>query len=78
MIVLHKMEEVPRFAFLEGTIDDFVDEQEMKNTRAKPDRDVSPLKPFLQRTVELRNIEEIAPAQLNELLNEFVFTACQK
>ena len=40
--------EVPRFAFLEGTIDDFVDEQEIKNTRAKTDRDVSPLNPFFK------------------------------
>ena len=31
------MEEVPRCALLEGTIDDFVDEQENKNTRAKTD-----------------------------------------
>ena len=28
-------EEIPRFALLEGTIDDFIDEQENKNTRAK-------------------------------------------
>ena len=43
------MEEVvPRFALLEGTIDEFIDEQENKNTRAKTDRDVNLLKPFLQ------------------------------
>ena len=61
-------EEVPRFALLEGTIDDFIDdfEQENKTTRAKTDRDVNLLKTFLQRKVELRNVEEISPAQLNE------------
>ena len=34
-------EEVPRFALLEGTIDDFIDKQENKNTRAKTDGNVS-------------------------------------
>ena len=33
-------EKLPRFALLEGTINDFIDEQENKNTRAKTDRDV--------------------------------------
>ena len=37
-------EELPRFALLEGTIDDFIGKQENKNTRAKTDRDVSLLK----------------------------------
>lgn len=67
-------EEVPRFVLLEGTIDDLIDEQENKNTRAKTDRNVSLLKTFLQREEELRNVEEIPPAQLNELLSEFVLT----
>ena len=55
-------EEVLRFAFLEGTIADFIDEQENKNSRTKTDRDVSLLRPFLQRKVELRNVDEIPPA----------------
>ena len=67
-------EEVPRFVLLEGTIDDLIDEQENKNTSAKADRNVSLLKTFLQREEELRNVEEIPPAQLNELLSEFVLT----
>ena len=70
--------EVPRFAPLEGTIDDFKDDQEIKNTRAKSDRDVDLMKPFLQRKVELRNVEEIPPVQLNQLLSEFVFTVRNK
>ena len=60
--------------FFKRTIDDFVDEQENKNKRAKTDGDAGLLKPFLQREVELRNIEKIPPDQLNELLSEFVFT----
>jgi len=42
--------EVPRFAPLEGTIDDFRSrgEQENKNTRVKPDRDVSVLRTFFR------------------------------
>ena len=42
-------EEVPRFAFLEGTIVNLIDDQENNNMRAKTGRDVSLLKPFLQR-----------------------------
>ena len=38
------MEEVPKFARLEIAIDDFIDEQEDKNERAKTDRDISLLK----------------------------------
>ena len=46
-----------------------------KTTRAETDGDVSLLKPFLQRKVELRNVEEIPlAAQHNELLSEIVFT----
>ena len=48
-------------ALLEGTIDDFIDEQENRNTRAKTDRDVNLLKTSLQRKIELRNVEEMTP-----------------
>lgn len=37
-------EEVTRVAFLGGKIDDFIDGQENKNTRAKTERDISLLK----------------------------------
>lgn len=40
-------EEVTRVALLGGKIDDFIDGQENKNTRAKTDRDISLLKAFL-------------------------------
>ena len=66
---------MPRFALLEGTVDDFIDEQlKNKSARAKTDRDVSLLKTFLHRKEELKNVEEIPPAQFNELLSEFVLT----
>ena len=52
---------MPRFSFLEGTIDDVIDEQENKNTRTKTDRDVNLLKTSLQRKIELRNVEEMPP-----------------
>lgn len=68
-----KMEEVPRFAFLEGKIDDIIDEQERRKTTAKADSDVSILNTFLQRKVELRNV-----AQLDELFNELVLTVRTK
>ena len=45
-------------ALLEGTIDDFIDEQENRNTR---DRDVNLLKTSLQRKIELTNVEEMPP-----------------
>lgn len=40
---------MPRFSRLKRTRNDFIDEQENKNTSAKTDRDVNLLKPFLQR-----------------------------
>ena len=70
-------EEVPRFALREGTIDDFIDEQEKKHERKNRQRR-KPAKPFLQRKVKLRNVEEIPPAQLNVLLSDFLFTARSK
>ena len=68
-------EEVPRFSLLEGTIDakdDFIDEKENKNRKAKTERDVSLLKTYLQMKVELRNVKEVL--QLNELLSKFVLS----
>ena len=46
--------------------------------RTKNDKNVSLLKTFLQRKVELRNVEEIPPAQLNEMLSEFALTVRTK
>ena len=65
-------EEIPRFALHEGTMDDFIDDQENKNTRAKTDRDIILLKTFLQTKGESRNVEEIPPANLDDFLSEFI------
>ena len=56
-------------ALLEGTIDDFIDEQENRNTRAKTDRDVNLLKTSLQRKIELRNVEEMPPFFSSDFIN---------
>ena len=65
---------MPRFTLLEETVDDFIDNQENKNTRAKTDRDIILLRKFLQTKGESRNVVEIPPANLDEFLSEFIFT----
>ena len=59
-------EEVLRFAFHKGTMNDFI--------WARKKKHVSLLKTSLQRKLDLRNVEEIPPAQHNKLLSEFVLT----
>ena len=49
-----------------------------KKTRTKNRQRRKPAKPFLQRKVKLRNVEEIPPAQLNVLLSDFLLTARSK
>ena len=61
--------EEPRLVPLEVTVQDFADRQANKNMRAKTRQ---------QRTVQLRNVKNITPAQLNELLSEFVLTVRTK
>lgn len=63
-----------RFSLLEETTDDFIDEQENKNSRANTDRDESLVKTFLQRKIKFSNIEEILLPQLKELLSKLVLT----
>ena len=69
---------MPRFALFEGTIDDFIDEQENKNTQAKTNRDKSLLELFLRSKKEHREVENIPPVELNELLSEFILTVRTK
>ena len=45
-------EDFQRFTLLEGKVDDFINDQVNKNTRAKTDRDIILLKAFLQTNVE--------------------------
>ena len=67
-----------RFAPPEGKIHDFIHDQENKNRRGRTEMNVSLLKSFLQWKVELRNVEGMPPALLNELLSEFVLTVRTK
>ena len=68
-----------RFAFLEGSIETFIEEQENQNTAKKTKRDVAFLTEFLQTKGETRiEIAEILPAELNELLSEFILSILAK
>ena len=71
-------EELPRFAVLDGSIDDFIDDQENKNTRAKTDRDINLLRAFLEAKQEQREVQNIPVPELNELLSEFILTVRTK
>ena len=65
-----------RFAFLESSIETFIEEQENQNTVKKTKRDVAVSTEFLQTKGETRmEIAEILPAELNELLrSEFILS----
>jgi len=68
-----------RFASLEGSIETFVEEQENQNTVKKRKRDVALLTEFLQTKRETRReIAEIPPTELNELLSEFILSVRTK
>ena len=57
----------------------FIEEQENQNTVKKTKRDVSLLTEFLQTKRETRSeIAEIPPAELNELLSEFILSVHTK
>ena len=56
------------------TVDDFINDQENKNTKAKTDRNIILLKTFLQMKNEFRNVEELPSANLDEFLSEFILT----
>ena len=63
-------------ASLEGSIETFIEEQENQHTVKKTKRDVALFTEFLQTKGEARS--EIAPAELNELLSEFILAFAQK
>ena len=62
-----------RFETLDKPIEDYILEQENKNTRAKTDRDVR-----LRQKNELRNPEELPPEDLNGYLSEFIYSVKRK
>ena len=68
-----------RFASLEGSIETFVEERENQNTVKKTKRDVALLTEFLQTKGKAQSeIAEIPPAELNELLSEFILSVRTK
>ena len=54
-----------RFEYLEKSIDDYIIEQQNKNTRTKTTRDVKLLIEFLREKHEQRNPEDIEAKELN-------------
>ena len=69
-----------RFEHLEKSIDDYIIEQQNKNTRAKTTRDldVKLLIEFLREKHEQRNPEDIEAKELNEYLCEFILSVKRK
>ena len=67
-----------RFEHLEKSIDDYIIEQQNRNTRGKTTRDVKLLIEFLREKHEQRNPEGIEAAELNEYLCEFILSVKRK
>ena len=67
-----------RFEHLEKSIDDYIIEQQNKNTRAKTTRDVKLLTEFLREKHDQRNPEDIEAEELNEYLCEFILSVKRK
>ena len=67
-----------RFEHLEKSIDDYIIEQQNKNTRAKRTRDVKLLIEFLREKHEQRNPEDIEAKEWNEYLCEFILSVKRK
>ena len=61
-----------RFVSLDDTIESFIEEHENPNTVKKTKREVALLTMFLQTKGETREIAEIPPVELNDLLSEFI------
>ena len=59
-----------RFKPLDKPIEEYITNQENKNTRAKTQRDVKLLTAFLLEKNEQRKIEEIQPEELNRYVSE--------
>ena len=59
-----------RFEYLEKSTNDYIIEQQNKNTRAKTTRDVKLLIEFVREKHEQRNSEDIEAKELNEYLCE--------
>ena len=67
-----------RFKPLDKPIEEYITDQENKNTRAKTQRDVKLLTAFLLEKNEQRKIEEIQPEELNRYVSEFIVSVKRK
>ena len=61
-----------------ASVEDFIQEQENKNTRKKTEQNVSLLGEFLTLKGESRTVQEIPPHKFNSFLREFITTVRQK
>ena len=71
-------QEATRFEHSEKSIDDYIIEQQNKNTRAEMTRDVKLLIEFLREKHEQRNPEDIEAKELNEYIREFILSVKRK
>ena len=60
-------ENKPRFTLTNFSIQDFIDEQQNKNTLSKTKRGFALLKTFLVSLKETREIDAIQPAELDDV-----------
>ena len=67
-----------RFEHLVESIDDYIIEQQNKNTRAKTTRDVKLLLEFLIEKHDQRHPEDIEAEELNEYLCQFILSVKRK
>jgi len=63
---------------LDKPIEEYITDQENKNTRAKPQGDVKLPTAFLLEKNEQRKIEEIQPEELNCYVSEFILSVKRK
>ena len=63
-----------RFQSLDSSIEEFIDEQENENTKKKTKHDVALFHEVLVLKGETRQMDELAPQELNKFLSEFLIT----
>ena len=61
-----------RFADLDVSVDEFIEQQENENTKRKTEQNLSLLNQFLSSKNEKRSIEDIPSTELNLYLSEFI------
>lgn len=69
---VNRFEMASRFADLDISVDEFIEQQENENTKRKTEQNLSLLNQFLSSKNETRSIEDIPSAELNLYLSEFI------